>query len=265
MESRLIHRGGVPLHGLWRPGTGDPLVVVPGVMADAQSFRPVADAFERPEPTLILDRRGRSLSGAPGPGYSLDTEVQDLLAWIDSLDTHLTLIGWSYGGTIALEAAARDSRVGAVVAYEPVLGPFGVEALPELRTADPDRRVEIVNLVVSKFPREHVDALRATPAWKELTRLAEPLVEELAAVNAFEPSHLWARVSAELILGEHNQAGAEPYGVAFERVLDRLPLATTTILKGQGHLAHADDPASLGRLIGQLVADDRRRPGQSGR
>lgn len=253
MESRSIRHDGTRLHGLWRPGRGDPIVVVPGVMADAESFVPVVESIERPVPVLILDRRGRSSSGPLGENYSVATEVGDTTAWIDHLASQVTLVGWSYGATIAIEVTAGDERVTSLVAYEPVLGPFGHNVLAALHEADLDRRVEIINLDVSLFPRERVDALRQTPAWRVLCRLSESLPEELTALNAFEPDdRRWSNVSAELILGELN-LDAEPYGPAFERVRTRLPHTRTTILPGQGHLAHAENPTALGRLISELI------------
>lgn len=257
MESRTIERDGVRLHGLWRPGRGVPVVVVPGAMADAEAFRPVVEALDLPDPVLVLDRRGRAPSGGLGPGYGIDTEVADLLAWVAEFG-QARLAGWSYGGTIALEAAARTGAggpvVGPVVAYEPVLAPFGMSALPSLREADPDRAVEIVNIDISRSPRERLEALRASPAWKRLRLLAIPLAAELTAINAFRPDPaLWSPVRAELILGEHNR-GAEPYGSAFHRVAGLLPRSRTTLLARQGHLAHAEDPVALGRLMGELLA-----------
>lgn len=257
MRSRSIERHGTRLHGLWRDGDGDPLIVVPGVLADAEAFRPVVEAIDRPEPVLIVDRRGREPSGPLGPDYSVAVEVADLRAWISAIGPRVRLIGWSYGGTIAIETAALDERVLGTIAYEPGLGPFGAAALPRLRQADADRRVEIFNLEISQFPVEHVEALRQTPAWPELMRLSGPAAEELGAVNAFSPDGGWADVSAELILGEHNQH-AGPYFEIFHRAQDRLPRARTTILAGHGHLAHAEDPTALGRLITELL-------GRSGR
>lgn len=86
-----------------------------------------------------------------------------------------------------------------------------------------------------------------------MVRLAAPLPDELTALNAFRPSD-WSGVTARLILGEVNQ-GREPYGVAFDRVAERLPSARTTLLPGQGHLAHVEDPAALGRLVAELLAE----------
>ncbi len=253
MKPLWIRRNGVLLHGLWRRGQGAPIVVIPGVMADAEAFAPAIAAMERPEPVLILDRRGRFPSGELGEGYSLATEVEDARAWVDHLGSPVIMVGWSYGATIALELAAGDDRVTKLVAYEPVLAPFGREALPALRAADLDRRVEIINRDISLFSRERVAALRESPTWSVLSRLAAPLPEELTALDGFQPDPLrWSKVAAEMILGEDNR-GVEPYGSAFERVRALLPLATQTILPGQGHLAHADDPSALGRLIGELI------------
>ena len=252
MESRSIHRDGTVLHGLWKEGSGVPLVVVPGVLADAHSFVPVVDAFDRPEPVLVVDRRGRGGSGDLGPGYSFATEVDDLRAWIRELDGPVHLVGWSYGATIAIETAALDPQVRAVVAYEPGLGPFGLSALPALKVADDEERVRIFNVEISGFPEEHVTMLRSTPDWDDLVRLASPTVDELIAVNDFQPTSDWGELDVELILGEDN-VGTEPYGTAFARVADRLPRSRTTLLTGHGHLAHAVDPAALGSLIGSLL------------
>lgn len=226
--------------------------MIPGVMADAQSFAPVMEAIDRPEPVLIVDRRGRSASGPLGEDYSVETEVADAQAWIEHLGGRAALAGWSYGGTIALEVASRDPRAAGVVAYDPGIGPFDAEILAALRAAVTDRRVEIINLDFSRVPAAEVEALRASPVWPELRRLAEPLADELTAASSFEPSDAWAAVRAELIIGEHSQ-GVEPYGPAFDRVVERMPRARTTVLPGHGHLAHRDDPFALGRLLGELL------------
>lgn len=252
MNSRLIERDGVPLHGLWRAGHGSPIIVLPGAMADAASYVPVVEAIDRPEPILVLDRRGRSASGPQGATYSTATEVADLRSWLDQLGGPVVVFGWSYGANIALELAARDDRISQVVGYEPVLGPFGAELLPALRTADLDTRVEIINRDLSRVPAEAVAALRADPAWSELRRLAEPAVAELEAINSFEPSAGWSDLTPDLIIGEHSQ-GTEPYGPAFDRAAARLPRSRTTVLPGQGHLAHIHDPVALGRLITELL------------
>lgn len=251
MDSRTVHRSGTPLHGLWREGEGYPLIVVPGALADAQAFVPTVEALGRPEPVLIIDRRGRGGSGDLGKDYSLDVEVEDLLRWMDVLDSPVRLMGWSYGANIVIETAARGD-VDDVVAYEPGLAPLGRSVIPRLYEADPDERVEIINRVISQVTAQEVEDLRASSAWPDLVRLAEPVADELAAMNAFDPGDRWDEVRAKLILGEMNQ-GDSNYGQAFRRAESRLPHSQTIIMSGQGHLAHAASPRALGRLVGELL------------
>ncbi|GAA3383601.1 alpha/beta fold hydrolase [Cryptosporangium minutisporangium] len=269
MEARNINRNGTRLHALWRPGTGVPLVVVPGVMTDARGWRHVVAAIDRPEPVLVLNRRGREPSGPLGPGYGVEVEVLDLLAWLASLDEPVRLFGWSYGGLVALEAATRIETVEHLIAYEPVVSPFGAAAVPALRAAvaagDLDRAVEVVNLDVSRYSPEHVAALRASPAWEPLRVWAAPVAEELAAINAFAPdAQRWARltVPTDLVIGEQSQ-DAEPYGLAFDAVAGMLSSAAVHVLPGQGHLAHVDGPEQLGHLVSRIVADRETTPAEA--
>src|SRR5699024_3054244 len=134
----------------------------------ANSFVPLADAIQRPEPILIVERRGRGASDGLGHGYSVETEVADLRAWIDDLGQPVYLYGWSYGATIAIEAAAKDRRVLCTVAYEPVLRPFGRSAIPRLIEADPDERVRIINVDISGLSHDQFERLRFTPEWESL-------------------------------------------------------------------------------------------------
>lgn len=252
MESWTIERDGLPLDGLWRPGRGAAVVVVPGAMADASDFVAVAEAMGHDGPILVVDRRGRGRSAPQGREYDLATEVADLRAWLDHLHAPVTVVGWSLGGTISLEVAAQDDRVASVIAYDPVLPPFVAEVVPRLARASLDERVVIVNRDVTGLSEEEVAALRAGVAWPHLTELAAPVAAELAALNRFEPHPGWAGLAAELIVGGRSQH-TEPYGPAFERVAARIPSARITVLPGQGHLAHVENPRLLGATIGAAL------------
>lgn len=67
---------------------------------------------------------------------------------LDTLGEEVELFGWSYGGSIALEAATERRDLRSVVAYEPVSRPFAPEALNHceprwtaaISTATPRRR-----------------------------------------------------------------------------------------------------------------------------
>src|SRR5690606_17394247 len=76
-----------------------------------------------------------------------------------------------------------------LVLYEPVARPFGDHVLPRLRAAlaaeDLDTAVEMINVDLSGYSREHVAQLRCTPAWPRLRELAVPSAEELGAIERF--------------------------------------------------------------------------------
>jgi len=107
MRTQRFEHDGTTLIAERRDGDGAPLVIVPGVMSDAQTWRAVVDALPLPNPVLVLNRRGRLPSGPLGVGYSVRTEIDDLHHVLDVIDEDVELFGWSYGGLIALEAATE--------------------------------------------------------------------------------------------------------------------------------------------------------------
>ncbi|WP_206245789.1 alpha/beta fold hydrolase [Novosphingobium terrae] len=244
-----------------RGGDGDPIVLLPGVMADAESWIPVADAIDAPNPLLIVNRRGRAPSREMGADYAVECEIADISSVVRSQPGSVHLAGWSYGGLIALEGAVTGLDLASVIAYDPISRPFAPETITPVRDAlahqDFDRVVEIVNRDVSGFSQDYVDALRMTPAWPQLCRLAASLGDELAAIEQFEPhyeSYAQLEIPVTLIVGEHSLRQA-PYGSAFERFARAIPKALITQLVDQGHLAHVSAPTLLGRMIALAVSE----------
>ncbi|MFJ9845824.1 alpha/beta fold hydrolase [Kitasatospora sp. NPDC101155] len=234
------------------------LVMVPGVMSDAHTWRHVAREIHAWPSVAVVNRRGRVPSGPLTRAYALQTEIADLVAVLNEIQGAEALFGWSYGGLIALMAAGEHS-VKQVIAYEPVIRPFARDALPALAAAaddrDWDRSVEIVNMDISGFRSDHVEALRADrQGWSMLRRLSEPLHAELAALNASPAPEMLAQRAdhTTLIIGEAN-IGSGPYGTAFESIRRRLDQPCIQVLPGQGHLAHIHAPTELAGLIDSLA------------
>ena len=78
-------------------------------------------------PVLSLDRRGSGESRADAPRpLDVAVHVADVAALLDAEGVAAAiLVGHSFGGVVALEAAARlPGRVRAVVAWEPPYGPL---------------------------------------------------------------------------------------------------------------------------------------------
>ncbi|WP_229074777.1 alpha/beta fold hydrolase [Actinoplanes sp. DH11] len=240
---------------------GDPdgpsVVVIPGAMADAAQWAGVAGRLDGWRAVAVVNRRGRQPSGPLTDGYGFATEVEDAAAVLRTFTDVRTLFGWSYGGLIAVHLAGT-LPVPHLVAYEPVMAPFGAAALPDLRRAHEDGDLDAVVTValrqVTGVGDDMVGALRADEAtWSELRRLAAPAYHETLAINqAPLPATLAVRAArVDLIVGEHNR-GRAPYGSSFDDVARRLPGATVHELGGQGHLAYREAPGRLADLINRL-------------
>ncbi|WP_214322700.1 alpha/beta fold hydrolase [Nonomuraea sediminis] len=112
-------------------GRGPGVVVVPGNNRRAHHYRALAQELSGSYSVHVIERRGRGQSDPQGPGYSVDTEVDDALAVMDHTGARL-VFGHSYGGLVALHLGLRR-RVDALVVYEPgvsIGGSFPASWLP---------------------------------------------------------------------------------------------------------------------------------------
>lgn len=250
-----LDRPGAELTALARPGEGRPIVLLHGGMADAPAWRRVIDHLEPARPLLAPNRRGRRGSADPDGSYTVETEIDDLLAWVDTISEPVDLVAHSMGGLIATEAVRRGASVTSLVLYDPVARPFADDAaLTAIRRAtasgDLDTVVVLINTAVSGYDEAHVARLRATGAWAALVELARPAAAELEALEAFEPH--WADyaglgVPVTLIAGEHT-VRRRPYAssvAAFRRALG----VDVVVLDGQDHIAHVMAPEQLADTV----------------
>lgn len=237
---------------------GPAIVLVPGAMADAAGWAQVAGSLRAWRTVVVVNRRGRHPSGPLPSAYSLQSEVDDLGAVLREFSDVRTLFGWSYGGLIALHLTAVQA-IPQVIAYEPVMRPFGEHALAQLRRAEQqsDREATVLTVLqqISGVPDEQVQQLRADEAaWAEMRRLSAPIHAETLAINtAPRPARLGVEAGRiDLIIGERNQ-GRMPYGASFDDVASRVPDAPVHVLAGQGHMAHVEAPDQLAQCVDRLV------------
>jgi pimeloyl-ACP methyl ester carboxylesterase len=252
-----MRTGGVA--ALVRPGTKGTVVIVPGAMADAQGWLPVATALDTTMTVAILNRRGRAPSDDLPMGSTVSDEVADVRAILSGLQGPFVLLGWSYGGLLAMEAAIGVAGINSIILYEPVCGPFVPTAIEPIRQSvaagDLDHAVELVITKVGGASASQVAELRGTPAWDYLKPLAVPAATELSALNHHQPDFAaYAVIGAPVtvLVGSLNE-NREPYGTAAKRFLDALPDARRVTLHGQGHLAHVEAPAQLAEAVGAVI------------
>lgn len=90
-------------------GSGAPIVLLHGLGASTFTWRKIVPALARDHRVIALDMLGFGRSDKPlDADYSADAEAQLVAAFMEKLSLEgVTLIGHSFGGTVALRVASR--------------------------------------------------------------------------------------------------------------------------------------------------------------
>lgn len=160
-----------------KAGQGPPLVLVHGAFSDhVTNWEYVSAALRKRFMVIAVARRGRGDTDAT-VGHSVEDEVRDVVAAIQSVGEPVFLLGHSYGAHCALAAALLvPHRVRKLVLYEaPSPRMFSKEALAEL------------------------EKLAAVDAWSDFafTFFRDTLAVPLAELEALRDSTLWAPIVAD--------------------------------------------------------------------
>ena len=127
---KILSKDGTPL-AYQRSGAGSPLVLVHGTLSSHGGWAPILPALEKQFSVYAIDRRGRGESG-DASSYAIEREFEDVAAVVNSIGDGVNLLGHSFGGLCALEAALLTPHVRSLVVYEPPTLPVpGVPLYPE--------------------------------------------------------------------------------------------------------------------------------------
>jgi len=242
-------------------GSGPDVIVIGGALRTAEDYLPFASTLAGSSTVHVVDRRGRGASGPQGPGYTLGTEVEDLLAVQADTGARLAF-GHSYGGLVALETA-RSSRVfERIVVYEPGtpadsiatgwMGPY------RERLAAGDDYGAFAHFIqgsggapriVSRLPHWYLRAaLRVGfrgQSWRRMQPLLEANLAEHQQVTAQQGRlAAFSAVTAPVLLLVGGRTVRSSGTGSFDALRDTLPDAGLEVLPGLDHFgpegAHAE-------------------------
>jgi len=242
------------------PGPG--VVVVPGVLRRAHHYRELAGRLGRSRPVHVVERRGRGGSGPLGAGYTIEREVEDVLAVLDATGSDQVL-GHSYGGLVGLHVALRRP-LAALACYEPGVvldGALDLGWIPGFarhlgrgrRTAALATMLAGIGLSGSqRFPRaaglplaalilllggrqERIDT-------REMVDRLGAEVGELERLASDGTRYLAVSTPTLLLAGS---GGARWNHYAVRRLAELLPAATMQVIEGAGHNAPDLAPGAL--------------------
>ena len=246
----------------WTSGTGPPLVLVHGSGVSDHGRWEIAGvraALAEETTVYAIDRRGRGESG-DSPEYSLETEVADVVAVVESIGDPVTLLGHSYGANIALEGSLRTDGIGRLVLYEPGI------AVGDHELASPEVVAELNGLLeegeneaalllfcreIAGLTPEEIDVFRTDPSWQDRVDGAHTLPREEQAIAEYEfrPARFAGTTTPTLLLsgGESPRA----YRDATAAVHEALPNSRIVTFEGHHHVAMQTAPE---RFVEEVLA-----------
>lgn len=276
MEPReeRITVNGTTLHvRVW--GEGPPMLLIHGGPGASGSYWwPTVDYLGLYRTVYAVDLRGHGKS-ARDPPYGIRVFAADLKALMDKLDAgSYTLLGHSYGTTVALELAASDRRCAELV----MVGGFHSTWRMIVRPRKVWTKLKLVWSLLAwnlgwgkhrKGPEVFMRALlrRARPLLEDdashstsvEATLLDSAEEPLDAVYPLQKDILTWRIGDRIhairartlvVVGEHDHMGAPETGF-FGRHLDDVHLVT---VKGSGHSPFIDAPEVFRRLLTDFLA-----------
>jgi pimeloyl-ACP methyl ester carboxylesterase len=242
-------------------GDGNGVLVLGGAWRSADDYLPFARALARSFAVHVIDRRRRGRSGPQGPAYSIEREIEDLLA-VQARTGATIVFGHSYGGLVALEAARRGAAFTQVIVYEPGVSiggsiPVGWMTPYRERLAAGDRRGAFATMVrgaggapplVERLPFWYLNLVLRLfiggSEWRRTDSLLEVALAEHGLVAALDDGSAdrYRAITAPTLLLGGGKSRPRFTTPLFEQLRAAIPHATAEVLPGLDHLAPEKAP-----------------------
>ena len=251
-------------------GQGSLLVFLQGAMGDGDLdwdlvLKHLTDQFACHLPSL----RGRGLSG-DHPDLSIRRQVDDMLAYVDSIREPAGLVGWSGGANHALGVAAQCDTVTAVAAYEPVVQSLMDEqeqaalggAAARMGELATDGSLAAAARAFAHWPFNDQDIAVAEDAGyfkaagryvPTLLNLLQQLVEHGDPTT--DPAVLGAISAPVMVL--HGSDTKPFFATSARHVADHVPNGRIQEIPGAGHAAPLTHPEALARALTEFFSPAR--------
>lgn len=234
-------------------GNGTPLVLVHGTGDSKDTWGAVELLLAEHHTVWSYDRRGRGQSG-DGAGYSLQRDIEDVQAVLAAAGPTPHLLGHSFGGVCALEAARLRQPLCSLVLFEPPVHAGRAKdaadrSAARLAAGDPEGALEIFLADLAGMPAEEREAFRSEPsAWRPFVEMASTVCREIQALanHPWDPSRFASVTVPTLQLSAELTEGA--VYPTHDDIREALPQAVHTTIPGQGHMAFVDDPKGFAEL-----------------
>ena len=261
---RVMSSDGTPL-AVECSGTGPSIVIVHGGTGDRTRWTPLFPLLASQFRVCAMDRRAHGESGDSG-AYSLAREVADVVAVVNAQPGPVFVVGHSFGGVLALEAALQTEKITKLALYEPpILAADHSAALERMETmiAAGDRDQALVTFMrdIVNISTAEIAMMRMRPSWPGLLASVETSIRQDRALSKyrFDEKRVRALLVPTLLL-----AGSRSTSPELRRSLDALrrslPRATLYVFEGQEHNAMDTAQQEFAVTLASFAASARESP-----
>jgi pimeloyl-ACP methyl ester carboxylesterase len=193
--STVVSADGTPI-GMECAGAGPSLVIVHGGTGDRTRWTPLFPLFASKLRVCAMDRRAHGASGDTLP-YSLQKEVEDVVAVVAAQPGPVFVLGHSFGAVCAFEAAFLTPKIARLALYEPpvrLADHSATLARMEAMMRSGDREGALVTFMreIVLISADEVAAMKARPSWAGLLATIEPRCDRTAryrSTSSIPPVH----------------------------------------------------------------------------
>lgn len=242
-------------------GTGPSLLVVHGGTGDRTRWTPLLPLFASHFTVCAMDRRGHGQS-EPGPAYSLTREFEDVAAVANSRPGPVFVLGHSFGGLCALEAAFLTNKISKLVLYEPPLQDLDhttvATRMEELiHRGDREQALVIFLREIVMLSPPEVAAMKRQASWRDRVSGIDVQIREIRATNAyrFDAERMRTLQLPTLLLTGAKTASPQ-LKQAINSLVDTLPRRTLVVFEGQEHNAMDQIPQQFAETVTKFLLPD---------
>src|SRR5262245_2195037 len=244
-------------------GAGPSLVIVHGGTGDRSRWTPLFPLLAPQFRVCAMDRRAHGASGDSLP-YSLQKEVEDVVAVVAAQPGPVFVLGHSFGAVCAFEAAFQTTKIARLALYEPPLraGDHSVTLArmeEMMRTGDREKALMTFMTDIVLMSADEVAAMKARPSWAGLLATVESSVRQDRALSqyGFDPVRARAMTVPTLLM-----AGSKTTSPELKRSIDSLretlPHPTLRIFEGQEHNAMDTIPEEFAATLSSFLLESHR-------
>jgi pimeloyl-ACP methyl ester carboxylesterase len=257
--SNVISKDGTPI-SIECAGVGPSLVIVHGGIGDHVRWKPLFPYLAPHFTVCAMDRRGHGASG-DSADYSLQKEAEDVAAVVDSRPAPVSVLGHSYGGVCAMEAAFITKNISKLVLYEPAVQERNRSAvaskMENLIRAKKREQALLVFLqeIVLISPKE-ITAMKSRPNWTGLVASVDLQVRQLRALDAyhFDPKRI-SDLSIPTLLLTGSKTASPYLKRGIDGLMAALPNRRLTVLERQEHNAMETIPEKFAETVSNFLLE----------